>query len=327
MQLPWAGTFHSIAVQLLRKYGNAIGLLPSFTISDRSDAEDLMGMVRDDLGLGKKSSMFPKKDTCLAIYSRRVNAVCSLKHVLRDTFPSCRRWRKDLQGLFAAYDAAKRKQNVLDYDDLLRLWSKLLKNRKRAKEIGKLFDHVLVDEYQDTNLLQAEILLALKPDGVGLTVVGDDAQSIYSFRAATVRNILDFPGHFTPEARVVTLERNYRSTQPILTACNKIIGLTKERFTKNLFSERRSEQKPFITTVSDGAAQAQYVAESILKNREAGVPLKSQAVLFRGSKHSHQLEIELDKRGIPFVKWGGIKFLEAAHIKDAITRACPGTCC
>ncbi|MCX7310246.1 MAG: ATP-dependent helicase, partial [Alphaproteobacteria bacterium] len=318
-QFPWAGTFHSVAVKLLRQYGRRIGISPSFTIIDRADAEDLMGLVRHDLGLADKSSLFPKKDTCLAIYSLQVNCLRSLKAVLREKFPSCRRWRKDLKRLFRAYEAAKRAQNVLDYDDLLRLWLELLKNQKFAKEIGGLFDHVLVDEYQDTNRLQAQILLALKPDGRGLTVVGDDAQSIYSFRAAEVRNILDFPKLFDPEPSVSTLEQNYRSTQPILRACNKVIGLAKERFTKNLFSKRRSAQKPFMTTVRDGTAQAKHVADQILKAHEAGVPLKSQAVLFRASHHSGQLEIELAKRDIPFVKWGGIKFLDAAHIKDALS--------
>ena len=200
------------------------------------------------------------------------------------------------------YGKAKRQQNVLDYDDLLLYWAKMLNDKDLAAEIGGRFDHILVDEYQDTNRLQAEILLKLKPDGRGVMVVGDDAQAIYSFRAATVRNILDFPDKFKPRARVVTLEQNYRSTQPILYASNLVIGFAKERFTKNLFSERRSQQKPYLTTVADEAAQARYVAQRILKAREAGVPLKQQAVLFRASHHSAQLEIELARRNIPFVK-------------------------
>ena len=161
--------------------------------------------------------------------------------------------------------------------------------------------------------------MKLKPDGRGVTVVGDDAQSIYSFRAATVRNILDFPDQFEPRARVITLEQNYRSTQPILDACNSVIGFAKERFTKNLRSDRKSKQRPFLTTVADETAQARYVAQQILDAREAGVPLKSQAVLFRASHHSAQLEIELSRRNIPFVKYGGLKFLEAAHVKDVIS--------
>jgi DNA helicase-2/ATP-dependent DNA helicase PcrA len=177
---------------------------------------------------------------------------------------------------------------------------------------------VLVDEYQDTNRLQASILLALKPNGRGLTVVGDDAQSIYSFRAATVRNILDFPGHFSPTAEIITLERNYRSTQPILAAANAVIDLASERFTKNLWSERVSAERPYLINVADDVSQADYVVEHILENREAGITLKSQAVLFRASNHSASLEVELTRRNIPFVKFGGLKFLEAAHIKDVL---------
>ena len=198
-------------------------------------------------------------------------------------------------------------------------WAEMMNDSEIAEELGDRFDHVLVDEYQDTTRLQSRILLKLKPDGRGLTVVGDDAQSIYSFRAATVRNILDLPAQFDPAARIITLEQNYRSTQPILDACNAVIGLAKERFTKDLWSNRKSKQRPFLTTLTDEVAQARYVAEKILKAREAGVPLKSQAVLFRASHHSAQLEIELSRRNIPFVKYGGLKFLEAAHVKDVIS--------
>jgi DNA helicase II / ATP-dependent DNA helicase PcrA len=318
-QLPWAGTFHSIAGRLLRQYGDRIGLAPRFTILDRSDSQDLMGLVRQDLGLGEQDAMFPKKDTCLEIHSLAVNSVTSVERILRTRYPKDRRWRRELHKLFAAYAAAKRKQNVLDYDDLLVLWADLLKEPKTASEIGALFDHVLVDEYQDTNRLQAKILLALKPDGRGVTVVGDDAQSIYSFRAATVHNILRFPKHFSPKARIIKLEQNYRSTQPVLTACNAVIALASERYEKELFSERKSAQKPFITTVNGSTEQAKYVADCVVEARELGVPLKSQAVLFRSSRHSGQLEIELAKRNISFVKWGGVKFLEAAHIKDALS--------
>jgi DNA helicase-2/ATP-dependent DNA helicase PcrA len=202
---------------------------------------------------------------------------------------------------------------------LLLYWAEMMKNDDLAAEIGGRFDHILVDEYQDTNRLQSKILLRLKPEGRGLMVVGDDAQSIYSFRAATVRNILDFPRQFRPAADIITLEQNYRSTQPILDACNKVIRSAKERYTKNLRSDRRSKQKPFLTIVSDEAAQAKFVAQQILDAREAGVPLKSQALLFRASHHSAQLEIELSRRNIPFVKYGGLKFLEAAHVKDVLS--------
>jgi DNA helicase II / ATP-dependent DNA helicase PcrA len=187
-----------------------------------------------------------------------------------------------------------------------------------AAEIAARFDHILVDEYQDTNRLQATILTALKPDGRGLTVVGDDAQSIYSFRAATVRNILDFPACFTPQARIVTLEQNYRSTRPILSASNAVIALAAERFTKNLWSSREASQRPLLIAVRDEGDQARYVVSRVLENREAGLALKSQAVLFRASHHSDTLEFELTRRNIPFVKFGGLKFLESSHVKDVL---------
>jgi DNA helicase-2/ATP-dependent DNA helicase PcrA len=187
-----------------------------------------------------------------------------------------------------------------------------------AADMGGRFDHVLVDEYQDTNRLQASILSALKPDGAGVTVVGDDAQSIYSFRAATVRNILDFPKGFSPSARIVTLSRNYRSTQPILAASNAVIGLAAERFTKDLWSERAGGGRPQLVTVPDEAGQANYVADQVLDCRETGTALKEQAVLFRASHHSGPLEVELTRRNIPFVKFGGLKFLDAAHVKDVL---------
>jgi DNA helicase II / ATP-dependent DNA helicase PcrA len=319
IDLPWAGTFHAVGARILREYANRIGLNPSFTILDRSDAADLMDVVRHDLGLSKKEARFPRKDTCLAIYSFAINSGASIKATLRDQFPWCTEWKADLRNLFGEYAAAKQRQNVLDYDDLLLAWSEMMNDGDLAAEVGDRFDHVLVDEYQDTNGLQANILMKLKPDGRGVTVVGDDAQSIYSFRAATVRNILDFPDQFEPRARVITLEQNYRSTQPILDACNSVIEFAAERFTKDLRSDRKSKQRPFLTTVADETAQARYVAQQILDAREAGVPLKSQAVLFRASHHSAQLEIELSRRNIPFVKYGGLKFLEAAHVKDVIS--------
>jgi ATP-dependent DNA helicase UvrD/PcrA len=218
--MEWAGTFHGVGARLLREIGDQIGLAPGFTIHDREDAADLMNLVRHELGYSKLDSRFPAKATCLAIYSRCVNAQAPLEQVLRSAFPWCATWAAELRTLFAAYVEAKQRQIVLDYDDLLLYWAQAMTDPQLAAETGDRFDHVLVDEYQDTNRLQASILLALKPDGRGLTVVGDDAQSIYAFRAATVRNILDFPGHFSPPARVLTLDRNYRSTQPILSAAN-----------------------------------------------------------------------------------------------------------
>lgn len=316
--LTWAGTFHGIGARLLRDYSDQIGLDPSFTIHDREDSADLMNLIRHERGFSKTESRFPTKGTCLSIYSRCVNAELPIEPVLGQFFPWCSGWAGELKDLFVAYVEAKQKQNVLDYDDLLLYWCQMVSDAALADDIGGRFDHVMVDEYQDTNRLQSSILLALKPGGRGLTVVGDDAQSIYAFRAATVRNILDFPDHFNPRAEIVTLDRNYRSTQPVLSAANGVIGLSKERFTKNLWTERTSTRKPQLVTVRDEADQARYIVEQVLANREEGALLKHQAVLFRTSSHSGPLEIELTRRNIPFVKFGGLKFLDAAHVKDML---------
>jgi DNA helicase-2/ATP-dependent DNA helicase PcrA len=316
--LTWAGTFHGIGARLLREYADQIGIAPAFTIHDREDSADLMNLVRHERGLSKTESRFPTKGTCLAIYSRCINAELAIEEVVGMTFPWCSTWAAELKELFAAYVDAKQRQNVLDYDDLLLYWAQTLSDPGLAEEIGDRFDHVLVDEYQDTNRLQAAIILALKPGGRGLTVVGDDAQSIYSFRAANVRNILDFPAQFSPAAEIITLERNYRSTQAILAAANGVIGLAAERFTKNLWTDRNSGARPRLVSVRDEADQARYIVERVLENRESGSTLKQQAVLFRTSHHCGPLEVELTRRNIPFVKYGGLKFLDTAHVRDIL---------
>jgi DNA helicase-2/ATP-dependent DNA helicase PcrA len=316
--LSWAGTFHGIGARLLREHAEQIGLEPGFSIHDREDSGDLMNIIRHEMGFSEAKKRFPTKGTCLAIYSRVVNAEEDIERILKDHFPWVAMWADQLRELFGAYTEAKQRQQVLDYDDLLLYWAAMMREPTIAADLAERFDHVLVDEYQDTNRLQASILLALKPQGDGLTVVGDDAQSIYSFRAATVRNILEFPEAFTPPARIVTLDRNYRSTQPILEAANAVISESRERFTKNLWTERLASEKPRLVTVKSEADQARYVVESVLACREGGTSLKQQAVLFRTSSHSAELEIELTRRNIPFVKFGGLKFLDAAHVKDML---------
>jgi len=316
--LPWSGTFHSIGNRLLRRHAAPLSLDPAFTVLDRADSADLMDLVRSDLGLARTRSRFPKKGTCLAIYSYTVNAGCPLEETLAESYPWCDEWEAELKRLFAAYVAVKQRDSVLDYDDLLLYWREAVEIPGIAKQMRSDFDHILVDEYQDTNRLQAAILLALAPDGAGLTVVGDDAQSIYAFRATTVRNILDFPDQFSPRAAVISLEHNYRSTQPILDAANAVIARAREGFSKTLTSSKPSAELPHLVTVEDEDAQAVYVADQVLEHREAGVDLRRQAVLFRTSHHSARLEIELAGRNIPFVKYGGLKFIEAAHVKDLL---------
>jgi DNA helicase-2/ATP-dependent DNA helicase PcrA len=316
--LPWAGTFHAIGARLLREYAGRIGLDESFTIHDRGDSEDLMGLVRHEIGLSSTEKRFPLKGTCLSIYSRVVNSREPLETVLQSTFPWCSEWEGQLKKLFGAYVDAKQEQNVLDYDDLLLFWAEMAADPELGPELGALFDHVLVDEYQDTNRLQAAIITGMKPGGEGVMVVGDDAQSIYGFRGATVRNILDFPKGFTQPAEIITLERNYRSTQPILDASNAVIEGSRERHAKTLWTDKVSNLKPQLVLIPDEAEQARWVCNRILEHREAGITLKSQAVLFRAASHSAALELELMRRNIPFVKFGGLKFLEAAHIKDVL---------
>ena len=316
--LPWAGTFHGIGARLLREFARRIGLDESFTIHDRGDSEDLMGMVRHEIGLTGTQKRFPLKGTCLAIYSRVVNSREPLDLVLQGMFPWCAEWEGDLKRLFGTYVDAKQEQNVLDYDDLLLFWAEMASDPELGPELGSLFDHILVDEYQDTNRLQSSIITGMKPDGQGVMVVGDDAQSIYSFRGATVRNILDFPTQFSQPAAMITLERNYRSTQPILDASNAVIAAALERHAKTLWTDKAATALPQLILIPDEAEQARWVCNRILEHREAGIKLTQQAVLFRAASHSAALELELMRRNIPFVKFGGLKFLEAAHIKDVL---------
>ncbi|MFO1047999.1 MAG: ATP-dependent helicase [Geminicoccaceae bacterium] len=315
-RLHWAGTFHAVGARLLREHADAIGLPPGFTILDRNDAADLLDLVREELGLARTDRRFPQKGTCLAVYSYAVNAAAPLEQVLRDAFPWCAEWAAELKRLFSGYVAAKQRQGVLDYDDLLLWWERMARVPEIAAALGARFDHVLVDEYQDTNRIQAGILKALKPGGLGVTVVGDDAQAIYAFRAATVRNMLEFEQAFAAER--VALTRNYRSTQPILTAANAVIGLAREGLRKELASERRSARRPRLVMVRDDLAQAAAVATAVLANREDGLLLRDQAVLFRTASHSAALELELARRRVPYVKFGGLRFFEAAHVRDVL---------
>jgi DNA helicase II / ATP-dependent DNA helicase PcrA len=305
VRLPWSGTFHAIANRLLRTHSSRIGLEPAFSVLDRADAADLMDVARHELGYSKAERRFPRKDTCLAIYSHVINTRGKLRETLGTSFPWCAEWEAELQALYRAYVERKLASQALDYDDLLLYWHEMLSDERLARDIGGAFEHILVDEYQDTNSLQAGILARLKPGGEGVTVVGDDAQAIYSFRGATVENIRNF------KASVVLLEENYRSTQAILDAANALIG-------KNLRAVKPQGAKPRYVSVVDDQAQASYVVGRVLEARERGIELQRQAVLFRNSHHSDVLELELVRRNIPYVKYGGLKFLEAAHVKDML---------
>ncbi|MGB5565899.1 MAG: ATP-dependent helicase [Acidimicrobiia bacterium] len=312
----WGGTFHAVANRLLRQYGAAVGLQDGFTVIDQADSASLFGMLRTELGYSGTKQRFPKRETIAAVYSRTVNAQTPLTETVEDRFP----WVVDhvdaLRDLFRAYTARKKEHNVVDYDDLLLYWNALL-DSPTGGTVRKLFDHVLVDEYQDTNRSQAEILRSLCGSNGNLTVVGDDAQAIYSFRGATVENILEFPDVYDGAA-VVKLEQNYRSTPEILDAANAVIEASPQMFPKQLWTERRTGRVPELVTCYDEAVQAELVADRVLEHREAGTPLRDQAVLFRTGHHSAGLEIELSRRNVPFVKFGGLRFLEAAHVKDLL---------
>jgi DNA helicase-2/ATP-dependent DNA helicase PcrA len=315
----WGGTFHAIGNRLLRIHGRALGLSPDFTVLDQADGADVMNLLRDELGYSSRERRFPRKDTLAAIYSRTVNAGERLADVVKAHYPWCLDETEGIREIFRAYTERKRRQHVLDYDDLLLFWKALATSPEAGSQLAAMFDHVLVDEYQDTNALQADILEGMRP-GAGprnLTVVGDDAQAIYGFRAATVRNILEFPERF-PGTTIVKLERNYRSTPPILAASNAVIALSPQRHEKMLWSTREGVERPQLRACLDEAEQSDGVCRAVLAHREEGVPLKAQAVLFRAAHHSDHLEVELTRRNIPFVKYGGLKFMEAAHVKDAL---------
>ncbi|MDX2342462.1 MAG: ATP-dependent helicase [Acidimicrobiia bacterium] len=313
----WGGTFHSIANRLLRRHATAVGLQDGFTVLDQSDSSGLFGLLRAESGFAEGKTRFPRKETIAAIYSRAVNAQEKLTTVLDERFPWCRDHDEELKEIFRLYTARKRKHNVVDFDDLLLYWRALLES-PQGGSIRGLFDHVLVDEYQDTNKIQADILQMLCGERGNVTVVGDDAQAIYSFRAASVVNMVEFPEVF-PSTTVVKLEQNYRSTPEILAAANAVIAQATDTFPKALWSSRASGPRPSLVTCTDEAAQADWVCDRVLEMRELGVPLQDQAVLFRTGHHSDGLEIELSRRKIPYMKFGGLRFLEAAHVKDLMS--------
>lgn len=317
-RFPWAGTYHGMANKLLRLYARQVGLQPEFSILDRGDAADLMDVCRQEQGLSAKEKRFPRKDACLEIYSMCTNRQQSLADVVSTEFPWCEGVQDELGALFKEYVSLKQQTQSLDYDDLLLYWHAMMGEEWLARQIGERFTHVLVDEYQDTNVLQAQILTRLKPEGRGVTVVGDDAQSIYSFRAADVSNIREFATQFEQRAAVIDLELNYRSKQPILDFANVLIHQDKDAHPRSLQASRAGGGAPRYVTVEDDACQAQYIVEQVLRHREEGLALKQQAVLFRNTHHSDQLEVELSRKNIPFVKYGGLKFLEAAHVKDLL---------
>ena len=312
------GTFHSFANLVLRISGRHLNLAPSFTIMDRSDSEDVIQLIRTEMGLNTKEKRFPRKQTVAEIFSMTLNKQTRLSDLLELEYPHLVELDYELSELLRRYTDYKRTKSLLDYDDLLTLLRDLLANHAAVRNrLSDTYRFIMIDEYQDTNHLQAEIVRLLAATHQNVAVVGDDAQSIYSFRGANFRNIMDFPKHF-PGTRIVKLEENYRSTQPILNVTNEIIARAQEGYEKRLFTRKQSGMRPKLVQAGSEQMQSQFVCQKILELREEGVPLWDIAVLFRSSFHSFDLEIELARHSIPFVKRGGFQFMESAHVKDLL---------
>jgi len=319
-----AGTFHAMAHRTLLRHGASLGLSGGFSVLDQGDAAELMGLARAGVvsagageGADGRRTRFPRADTLLSIYSRVVNAQEPLQRVLKERFPWCAEDDTGIRAVFDAYTARKRADDLLDFDDLLLYWRAAVEDPALGPVLARSYDHVLVDEYQDTNVLQAAVLRGLRRSDDRITVVGDDAQAIYGFRAATVRNLLDFGDQF-PGATSIALEHNYRSSQPILDLANVVVEQLGDGFAKRLWSSEPAGAKPALATCPTEAAQADAVCDLVLDQLERGMRLREQAVLFRAAHHSDLLELELRRRRIPFVKYGGMKFLEAAHVRDLV---------
>jgi DNA helicase-2/ATP-dependent DNA helicase PcrA len=314
------GTFHSLCHYMLRQYGYLLGFSPNFTVLDRGDSEDLLNLLKNSLGFPGAKRHAPKKETLATILSKIKNQGKTLEEIITTEYPNFVDLIPQIERLFKEYELYKREHQLMDYDDLLINWLTILKNYPQVREeVGRRYNYIMVDEYQDTNLLQGEIVVYMASSHRNVMAVGDDSQSIYGFRGANYRNIFDFPKHF-PEARIIKLEQNYRSTQPILDLANAVIERSKIKYTKVLFTEKKEGPKPILFRAKDDHAGSEFVADEILRlTNEEGVSLSQIAVLMRAAFHSYDLELELTKRGIPFVKYGGLKLLESAHIKDVVS--------
>jgi DNA helicase-2/ATP-dependent DNA helicase PcrA len=312
-----AGTFHSVAHRVLRRYHEPLGLAGGFSVLDQADSRDLFSLVRTPVA-EKARRRFPKTETVAAVYSRVVSSQVGVEETVLKSFPWCGDDIDGLREIFSEYTDKKRRQQLLDFEDLLLYWRAAVMDSVLGPVLAASFDHVLVDEYQDTSIVQSDILRAMTRSDTAITVVGDDAQSIYSFRSATVRNILDFSEQF-PAATTITLEQNYRSTTPILDLANAVNAGTGEALPKRLWTEEEGGARPVLATCPDQQSQAEAVCATVLEHFEAGVPLREQVVLFRTSHHSDLVEVELGRHGIPFVKFGGLRYLEASHVRDLLS--------
>jgi len=313
------GTFHSLCHLMLRQYGHLLGYTSNFTLLDRADVEDLLNLLKSSLGFSDTKKRFPKKQTLASLYSKAINKIKPIAEILEEEYPQFLEYLPSIEKLFIEYQNYKREHQLMDYDDLLLNWLEILKRYPQIREeVGKRFQYIMVDEYQDTNSLQGEIVKYMAESHQNVMVVGDDSQSIYGFRGANYKNIFDFPNLF-PQTKIIKLEQNYRSTQAILDLANITIANSKWKYTKALFTLKKGGEKPYLIKAKDETESSQFIADKVLELREKGIKLSQMAVLFRSAYHSYDLEVELTKRGIPFVKYGGLKLLESAHIKDLLS--------
>ena len=313
------GTFHSFANTILRKYGKLVGFTENFSILDESDAEGAIGIIRAKLGYNKAEKRFPLKHTIAAVISKSINKNTPIELILNTEYPHFMDNLDSIKLIQMEYQKYKKEKMLMDYDDLLLYFEQLLReNEEIRKRISNFYKFIMIDEYQDTNKIQAKLAYLLASEHKNIMVVGDDSQSIYSFRGANFKNIMDFPKHF-PECKVITLEENYRSTQPILDFTNALIENAREKYSKKLFTKKEGDLKPVYVEADDPDMQSKFIVQRILEIRDEGVPLNKIAVLFRNAWHSNDLEIQLAAANINFSKHGGIKFTEAGHVKDLIS--------
>ena len=313
------GTFHSFALQILRQYANLIGYENTFSVIDQQDAEDTINLLRSQLQIDKTKKRFPKKETLNKIFNLSINKCQTIDNIVLKDFPFFFEHIDEIMQLFENFTKYKKKHNLMDYDDLLlNLLNLCNSDLKIHEQLNQLYKYVLVDEYQDTNKLQHEIVLKLAGKYENVMAVGDDAQSIYSFRGANFQNIMSFPESFN-DCKIYTIEENYRSTQPILNLTNKIIETAAFRYEKNLYTKKTGGDLPYIVSATNERQQSEFIIQQILELRESDIPLEDIAILFRAGYLSFDLEIELNKANIPYKKYGGMKFVETAHIKDIIS--------
>ena len=312
------GTFHSFANTVLRRHGKSIGLDPAFTILDRTDAEDIIQHLRSIRGFGEREKRFPRKKTLADMFSASVNKAIDLEEIVLSNYAHFSDHLQDIQELEKGYTEYKQERFLVDYDDLLLKLHELLESQEKVRDhLSETYRAIMVDEYQDTNKIQARVARLLCSNHDNIMVVGDDAQSIYSFRGANFKNIMDFPKEF-PDTKILMLEENYRSTQPILNLTNAIIDHAREKYPKRLFTRIEDGRLPSVVQAENENWQSRFVCQKVLELREEGVPLEEIAILFRSSHHSFDLEIELIKHGLPFIKRGGFKFIETTHVKDVL---------